>query len=272
MAIIPWRSGHLGMGWRPETLALPVFWRRRLSVQAISWVLEFSESRLGPRHVLLSIANHAKSDGTGAWPSVDTIAHESRLSEREVRYALRELEKSGELQTETGEGPRGCNLYSLPMMGQSLQGQKTTENDSRGANSAEPMQDFAPEPSLTVLKEEPSGCARCANPSNELQKHAKDCPANPRNQRSRRSQSLRSRPERQPQKPAWLVEKEQRLAAEKAEQKRKADNIDKFFDWYEGELRRERQLRGDRNGAGNDGRGHRKDDHGPKAQGLASAL
>jgi len=126
-----------------------LFVERELSVQAISWVLEKSESRLGSRHVLISIANHAKSDGTGAWPSVQTISHEARLSEREVRYALRDLEKSGELLTLSGEGPRGCNLYSLPLMGQSLQGQKTTQG---GQNTSVAHTDFAPEPSFNRPK------------------------------------------------------------------------------------------------------------------------
>lgn len=114
-----------------------------LSVQAISWVLDYSEARLGPRHVLISIANHAKSDGSGAWPSVSTIARESKLSEREVRYALRELEKSGELRTQRGKGPHGCNLYSLAAMGQTLQGQNKTEG---GQKPAKKVSDFAPEP------------------------------------------------------------------------------------------------------------------------------
>jgi hypothetical protein len=94
-----------------------------VSVQAMSWVLEYSESRLAARLVLLSIANHAKADGTGAWPSVETIAKESLLSEREARYALRNLEILGELNTQLNAGPHGANLYSLPLMaggGQSL--------------------------------------------------------------------------------------------------------------------------------------------------------
>ena len=124
----------------------------QLSIQAICWVLKFSESRLGSRHVLISIASHANSQGSGSWPSVSTISRESKLSEREVRYALRELEKSGELITQKGSGPRGCNLYCLPLMklqGQSLQGQKTTIG---GQNPTETLHDFAPESSL-----EPSG-------------------------------------------------------------------------------------------------------------------
>ncbi|MFZ1008364.1 MAG: helix-turn-helix domain-containing protein, partial [Candidatus Sulfotelmatobacter sp.] len=71
-----------------------------MSVQAMVWVIEFSESELGARLVLLSIANHAKADGTAAWPSVPTIAHEAKLSERAVRYNLRILERIGEIKTE----------------------------------------------------------------------------------------------------------------------------------------------------------------------------
>ena len=87
-----------------------------MSVQAISWVLEQSESRLSARHVLISIANHAKSDGTDAWPSVATIARESRLSVSEVHSSLRELQELGELSVDRAAGPHGCNLYTLQRM------------------------------------------------------------------------------------------------------------------------------------------------------------
>ena len=88
-----------------------------MSVQAISWVLDHSESRLGARCVLLSIANHAGPFGTGSWPSVKTIAREAKLSEREVQYAKAELKRIGELAEQIGAGPKGVNLYSLPKMG-----------------------------------------------------------------------------------------------------------------------------------------------------------
>jgi hypothetical protein len=100
--------GRASVGW-------PVYPCRRvpLSVQALSWVFEHSESRLAARHVLLSIANHAKTDGSGAWPSISTIAHESRLSSREVQRSLRELKQLGELEIRVGAGPRGTNLYRI---------------------------------------------------------------------------------------------------------------------------------------------------------------
>jgi hypothetical protein len=87
-----------------------------MSVEALSWVFQHSESSLGSRHVLLSIANHAKSDGTGAWPSVPTIARESRLSVRQVQRCFTVLVNLGELRLSKETGPHGCNLYSLPKM------------------------------------------------------------------------------------------------------------------------------------------------------------
>lgn len=110
-----------------------------MSVQALTWVLENSESRLGPRHVLISIANHADRLGKGAYPSIRTIAREARLSEREVQYAIPVLVKSKELSVEKGKGPGGTNVYSLPRMrrgakfagAQSLQVQTGVQNPPR---------------------------------------------------------------------------------------------------------------------------------------------
>jgi hypothetical protein len=122
-----------------------------LSIQAINWVLEHSQSRLGARHVLLSIANHAKADGTGAWPSVATIAHESNLCEREVQYALRELEGIGELKTRRGVGRSSTSLYSLPKMAQTLHPtpqEKVQVATQKVQSTTEKVHKVAPEPSL----------------------------------------------------------------------------------------------------------------------------
>jgi hypothetical protein len=66
-----------------------------VSIFPLSWVLRHSEEKLGRRLVLLVLADHAKEDGSMAWPSVETIAAHARLSRRAVQDALRELEKSG---------------------------------------------------------------------------------------------------------------------------------------------------------------------------------
>jgi len=87
-----------------------------MSVQAISWVLDFSKATYGSRLVLLSIANHCDKYGTNAWPKIETIAEESLLSVREVAYAINDLVGIGELSVEKGKGKIGRNLYSFPLM------------------------------------------------------------------------------------------------------------------------------------------------------------
>lgn len=87
-----------------------------LSVHAISWVLRYSEAELGDRLVLIVLADHAHADGTKAYPSLGTLAAESRMSERQVRRCLRNLEASGAI-SRTGTTPRGINVYHVHMEG-----------------------------------------------------------------------------------------------------------------------------------------------------------
>ena len=89
-----------------------------MSVQAIGWVLEHSESQHSARLVMISIANYAKADGSGAWPSIATIARDARITDREVQLSIKDLERQGELQDERGAGPNGTNLYSVLMRGE----------------------------------------------------------------------------------------------------------------------------------------------------------
>lgn len=92
-----------------------------ISIQAISWVLEHSRSRLGPRHVLISIANHADRLGNNAYPSLETIGLEARLTSRQVARALPLLVALGELEIFHAAGQKGrggtTNRYLLPLMG-----------------------------------------------------------------------------------------------------------------------------------------------------------
>jgi Helix-turn-helix domain len=63
-----------------------------MSVDVINWVFEHSPATRGRRLVLLSLANHAHEDGTHAFPSVDTMVKETRLTRKAVQSALRKLE------------------------------------------------------------------------------------------------------------------------------------------------------------------------------------
>jgi DNA-binding transcriptional MocR family regulator len=114
----------------------------------MSWVIDNSEQKLGSLLVLLVIANHAKSDGTDAWPSIRTIAREARMSESQTHRCIRKLRRSGELTVEAGAGPHGTNLYHLPKVLQfSLGGGR---NLLGVPNTTKKTAEMAPEPSLTV--------------------------------------------------------------------------------------------------------------------------
>lgn len=83
-----------------------------MSIHALSWVLRNSEETLGRRLVLIVLADHAKDDGTCAWPSVGTIAGHARLSRRAVQDALRKLEANGSIR-KRGESQSGTGIYDV---------------------------------------------------------------------------------------------------------------------------------------------------------------
>lgn len=67
-----------------------------MSIQSMVWALEQQEVKDSTcRHVLLCLANYAGSDGRGAFPSALTLATDTGLSERTVRYKLDALESAG---------------------------------------------------------------------------------------------------------------------------------------------------------------------------------
>ena len=68
----------------------------------------------GHRLVLIVLADHARADGTGAYPAVATIAGEARLSERTVQYALRSLEQDGHIERQ-GATRHGTTIYRVTM-------------------------------------------------------------------------------------------------------------------------------------------------------------
>lgn len=122
-----------------------------MSVQAISWVIEHSRHKGSRLVLLMMIANHAHSDGTGAWPSIETLARESRMSLRHVFRLLPKLERSGELKIAVGAGPHGTNLYSLPLLNWTTPDKLSADKrESPAVTNAAPK--MSPEPSSTVLK------------------------------------------------------------------------------------------------------------------------
>jgi hypothetical protein len=109
-----------------------------MSIHVLNWVLRHSEARLGDRLVLLSLADHAKEDGTSAWPSQETIAVCARLTDRQVRRCLANLERDGRIR-KAGTSRSGTTVWAVNM---------SADNMSRRTNATETRSDLSTEPSV----------------------------------------------------------------------------------------------------------------------------
>ena len=84
-----------------------------MSIQAMNRVWQHSRAKGSELLLLLAIADFAKDDGSGAWPSVETLAHKTRLSDRNVQYLVDKLVAAGELDVKQGVGRGRANVYSV---------------------------------------------------------------------------------------------------------------------------------------------------------------
>lgn len=144
-----------------------------MSWQAVTWVLERSNSMLGSRLVLLSIASHANREGRRAWPSLQTLALESRLSRSQVIRCVRALETSGELVVHRDVGRTRTNSYSLPLVadwlgnGRRMEPLVAAEKVAQGAQMvASAVENGRADATRTVLngpKQEPNIKTRAEN-------------------------------------------------------------------------------------------------------------
>lgn len=153
----------------------------------MTWVIDNSRHKGSKFVVLLMIANHAHSDGTGAWPAAETLARESRITARHVVRIIPKLVTSGELEVQQGGGPRGTNLYSLPAFRRStekLSGVTSCQTDKCDGSPRQMQQpggdicgpQMSPEPSLTVIGE-PSGEPKSAPANGAPEAPARPSPA-----------------------------------------------------------------------------------------------
>lgn len=128
-----------------------------MSVHALSWVLRQSEARGACRLVLISIADHADSQGRNAWPSVDTMRRDARLkSRRSVQNALRDLVSQDSIR-KTGESRAGTSVWAIVGMEGGAKNAPGAKEDLGGAQKttgggANP----APEPSKEPSTKQPS--------------------------------------------------------------------------------------------------------------------
>lgn len=130
-----------------------------MSIYAISWVLQHSETEKVDRLVLIALADYANDDGGGCWASVGKIAAKARCSERTAQYALRRLEDGGHI-VKSGVSPRGTNVYRVLFEG-GAKAAPPAENPPQGVQESDGgvqksdggVQGAAPEPSLEPSSE-----------------------------------------------------------------------------------------------------------------------
>src|ERR1035437_6674494 len=84
-----------------------------MSDHALSLVNRNSKLKKIARIVLMVLAQHARDDGSGAFPSVATIQQEARCSRRSVQYAFRRAREADELEIVYNFGPSGTNCFRV---------------------------------------------------------------------------------------------------------------------------------------------------------------
>ncbi len=96
-----------------------------MSIQCMTRVWAESKHKGSQLLLLLAIADNASDDGF-AWPSVQTLAKKTRMSDRHTVRMLEDLEKSGELILSKAEGKRHQYIVTVGL---------TTEQINKTANS-----------------------------------------------------------------------------------------------------------------------------------------
>jgi hypothetical protein len=93
-----------------------------VSIEALKWVWEHSESKGAARALMLAIANHLHANGTGCFAGQALLAKEAGVSDRTVRRLTKEQTQIGELKVDEYGGPpaprsgRRTHSYSFPKM------------------------------------------------------------------------------------------------------------------------------------------------------------
>ncbi|MDF1853483.1 MAG: helix-turn-helix domain-containing protein [Verrucomicrobiales bacterium] len=128
-----------------------------MSIKIMSQVWETGPSKQSHLLVMLALADYANDEGT-CWPSMASIAHKARITERGARKIVRELEALGWLYIDTGGGRHGCNRYTVnPEQGSprndvppgtAMQKPGTAMQETRNGGSAEPSRTVK-EPSVS---------------------------------------------------------------------------------------------------------------------------
>ena len=106
--------------------------------------------------VLLALADFANGKGL-AWPSIQTVAHKTGLSTRQVKRVLPKLEKDGEIHIErSGPGRQRVHHYTFPkyMNGDTLSPFPRRSTYKKGDNLSKNGDTLSPDPTRTKKKRE----------------------------------------------------------------------------------------------------------------------
>ena len=124
-----------------------------MAIEVMVWVLEQEgDLTTSEKFVLLGIANHARPDGSGAFPSLKTLSGYTLLSESTVQRSIKSLEKKGLLSKDSGGGRRS-NTYTVHLDYAPVLELKLVDDDPSHGDHAED----APSPSsLVTVTDQPS--------------------------------------------------------------------------------------------------------------------
>jgi hypothetical protein len=109
--------------------------------------------------LLLAMADHARDDGTGCYPSITKLAKKTSLSRRGTQKLIRRLQAAGRIADSGKVSPFGTIEYTLTLDGGSEPGSplfptRGRTGDAGGANlKTRRGERGSPESSLTVLRE-----------------------------------------------------------------------------------------------------------------------
>lgn len=84
-----------------------------MSIKCMTRVWEYSQTKGSLLLLLLAIADYAHDDGTGAYPSLETLAAKTRMTVQNVIRLVNAAEKIGELQIDRGSGRGNPNQYTV---------------------------------------------------------------------------------------------------------------------------------------------------------------
>lgn len=134
-----------------------------MSWQAVKWAFKAPTENVRDHAALMALADHAHPDGSGAYPSVRTIAQESRQSSRSVRYALSNLITAGLIEaTERAGKPTEYRL----LMTRTTPAESADPNGLTPAESAHlPLQNLQTTPAESAQTPAESAAKPAKNPS-----------------------------------------------------------------------------------------------------------